>query len=429
MEDQNDTQIDLAKVVKAIFRKLPVIGAITVIFALAAYAYCLWFMPPVYSTHVSFNVTNYQGYSESMKVQSSDVTTSNILVYSYAAMMKTDRVLDEVAKNTGLGYSAAQLSSMISASGMMDETQLLEVTVRCNRPDHAQTIANVVADVAPAVIQEVIKGSSAEVIDYPKLPSRPISPNPIRIALIGALIGLVLSVAGVLLAEKFDLRIKSAEGLAADFDRPVLGTVSGSEGYTELKNNIRFSFTERGCRRVAVTDTGDGAGKERVAAGLAAALAGDGKRVLLIDADPGRAGIDGIFGLNPLPGLSNVLVGDAELGEALRKDVRPGLDAICAGSVPPSPVELLGCREMRALTDGLADGYDYIILSAPAAVGEAEGWLLRELSHGVVSVVRARSTGTDKIKAAADILSAAQARLIGFVYNTDKKNAREAQIK
>ena len=34
MEDQNDTQIDLAKVVKAIFRKLPVIGAITVIFAL-----------------------------------------------------------------------------------------------------------------------------------------------------------------------------------------------------------------------------------------------------------------------------------------------------------------------------------------------------------------------------------------------------------
>lgn len=418
MEEQFEEQIDLGHIFKVLFRKLPIIAAVTVIFGLGAYIYSQWFMPPVYSTNVKLYVNNQQGVSESAKVQSSDVATSNTLVYGYVAMMKTDRVLEEVAMNTGLGYSTSQLSSMISAAGV-DETPLFVVTVRSRVPEHAQTIANVVADVAPAVIQEVVKGSSAEIVDRAKLPRKPVSPKPGRVTLIGLAAGLLLSVVGVLLAERFDLRVKSAPQLTEKFGLPVLGKVNGDDGYDALKNNVRFSFTHQGCRRVAVTDTGDGAGKDGVAAKLAETLAKNGEKTLFIDGDMGLGGKP--FGLPSSPGLSNILVGDAELRSAVKKNVRPSLDVICAGDIPPDPAVLLGCDAMTELVNGFKGEYGYIVISTPAVLDEAGGAILKNLCDGTVAVVRGRRTGTDRIKTVIDATNGGGARLLGFVYNSAKK--------
>ncbi len=419
MEQETESQVDYVRIFKTLLHRLPVIAAVTVIFGLGAYIYSQWFMTPVYSTNVKLYVNNQQGVSESAKVQSSDVATSNTLVYGYVAMMKTDRVLKEVAMNTGLGYSTTQLSSMISAAGV-DETPLFVVTVRSSVPEHAQTIANVVADVAPAVIQEVVKGSSAEIVDRAKLPSKPISPKIWRVTLIGMALGFLISIVGVLLAEKFDLRIKNPSVLAEDFGLPVLASVSGDGGYDALANNIKFSFARRSCRRVAVTDAGDGAGKASISAKLAISLAASGKQVLLVDADMGRPGVNGLMGLDAAPGLSNVLVGDSELAAALKKNVRSGLDVLCAGDTPPDPTELLCCEEMKDLMTEFAENYEYIIVSSPAAAGDAESRLLSELSDGVAIAVHGRRTTADKISGAVAALENAGARLVGFIYNAEK---------
>lgn len=425
MEEQYEPQVDFVQLFKVVLRKLPIVVAVTLIFGLAAYIYSEWFMPPIYSANVKLYVNNQQGYSESIKVQSADVATSNTLVYGYVAMMKTDRVLEEVAMNTGLDYTVSQLSSMISAKGV-DETPLFVVTVRSRVPAHAQTIANVVADVAPAVIQEVVKGSSAVIVDRAKLPTAPVAPNSKKIAILGLILGLIISVAGVLLVEKFDLRVKGAARLSADFGLPVLGTVLGDSGYDELRNNVKFSFSQRSCRRVAVTDSGDGAGKGTVAVKLALSLAGSGKKVLLIDGDLGKPLVSGMLDADSVPGLSNVLVGDIDEEAALKKGVlkNQNLDALCSGEVPPNPVELLSCDEMERIVNKFSEKYEYIVLAAPAAVGEAQGALLSKLSDGVVSVVRARRTTSDKIRIEKEALESSGARLVGFVYNGDKKRQK-----
>lgn len=423
MEEQYEAQIDIIQLLKVIFRKLPIILAATLICGSAAYIYSQWFMPPVYSANVKLYVNNQQGISESAKVQSSDVATSSTLVYGYVAMMKTDRVLEEVAMNTGLDYSVAQLSSMISAAGV-DETPLFVVTVRSRVPEHAQTIANVVADVAPSVIQEVVKGSGTEIVDRAKLPTVPVSPNSGRITLMGLLLGFIVSVAGVLALDRLDLRVKGAAQLAESFDLPVLGVVQGDNGYDSLRNNVKFSFTQKSCRRVAVTDSGDGAGKSAVAVKLALSIAESGRKVLLIDGDLGKPKVNGLLGAEAVPGLSNVLVGDGPAEDSLRKNVRKNLDLLCAGEIPPNPVELLSCSEMEQLMRGFAENYEYIVFSAPAAVGEAEGRLLSKLSDGVISVVRDRRTTTDRIRTEKDALDHCGARAVGFVYNKDRKRQK-----
>ncbi|MGN1097947.1 MAG: YveK family protein, partial [Clostridia bacterium] len=191
---ETEDQIDLKQAALTILHKWPIIVVAAIVCGIAAYVYSNWFMTPIYSTNVKFYVNNQQGVADSIKVQSSDVATSSTLVHGYVAMIKTDRVLEEVAMNTGLGYSAAQIGSMIDAAGI-ENTPIFVVTVRNSDPVKAQTIANVVADISPSLIQEIVKGSSVEIIDRAKLPTRPVSPNVKRITLIGFFAGFALSIA------------------------------------------------------------------------------------------------------------------------------------------------------------------------------------------------------------------------------------------
>lgn len=418
-EERTEDQIDLISVFKTLFGRLPVILTVTLICGLAAFVYGGWFMRPVYSTNVKLYVNNQQGVSESIKVQGTDVTTSSTLADVYGAMIKTDRVLEEVALNTGLGYTANQLSSMISASGV-DGTPLLVVTVRSAVPEHSQTIANVVADIAPSLIQDVAKGSSAEIVDRAKLPQTPVSPKLWRVVSIGLAIGLLLSVAGVLLQKKFDMRIKKPSQLTERFGLPVLGTVPGTEGFDRLKNNVKFSFAHGGCRKIAVTGPG-GEGRGTVAAGLAAAVAGSGQKVLLIDGDLGSPCAGELLAAGTPMGLSNVLVGDVEAGAAIKIGVKKNLDVLTAGDIPPDPVKLMAGGDTKKIIDGFAGNYDYIIFSAPTVADEDGGRLLARLSDGVAVTVRLRRTAIDKTAESVELLRRAGAGIIGFICNSDSK--------
>lgn len=70
-------------------------------------------------------------------------------------------------------------------------------------------------------------------------------------------------------------------------------------------------------RVIAVTSGKGGVGKTNVSANLALALAGQGKEVLLMDADLGLANIDVLLGLHPLHNLSHVLDGERNIDEII----------------------------------------------------------------------------------------------------------------
>ena len=114
---------------------------------------------------------------------------------------------------------------MVSASDVDEEAPIFIVTVRNPVPEYAQIIANTFADVAPGLIQGVVKGSDAEIIDRAKLPEKPVSPNVKRFTLIGLVLGFVLGAGLVLLLESLDARVKSSDYLTQTFELPVLGVI------------------------------------------------------------------------------------------------------------------------------------------------------------------------------------------------------------
>lgn len=225
MEEQTEYQIDIKQLAGILLKKAPLIIALALVVGVAAFIYSSYFMPPVYQARITFWVDNQQGASESAKVQGSDFSTSTMLAKGYVRLIDSDMVLDEVAVITGFGYTSNQLKSMISA-GIIDEgTPEFMVMVKNTRPEHAQAIANALGSVAPSQIQGIIKGSIATVVDPAKLPTVPISPNVRRNTLVGLMLGFVLGVGLVLLANALDVRIKDSDYLTQKYDLPVLGII------------------------------------------------------------------------------------------------------------------------------------------------------------------------------------------------------------
>ena len=153
---------------------------------------------------------------------------------------------------TGASVSGACVGGSVSAgaiSGMMSadtgsETEIFRVYISHKDPVMAAKVANAIAEVAPGQIAKFIKGSSAEVVDWAKIPTSPFTPSASKDAVIGGLLGLALSIVVLCLIEILDVRIKGEEDLAFLSDAPVLGVIPDLTTETTKSYSYTGSSTE-----------------------------------------------------------------------------------------------------------------------------------------------------------------------------------------
>jgi chromosome partitioning protein len=132
----------------------------------------------------------------------------------------------------------------------------------------------------------------------------------------------------------------------------------------------------RGARTIAVANQKGGTGKSTIAVNLAVALGEAGTRVLLVDVDP-QADATSMFGIDAMlheRSLYDVMTGQAELADALLKDVTPGVDLL-PGDERMTDVELTLAGELmreRFLADAIEEhlgSYDLVLLDCPPNLG------------------------------------------------------------
>jgi signal peptidase I len=112
-----------------------------------------------------------------------------------------------------------------------------------------------------------------------------------------------------------------------------------------------------------VTSAGAGEGKTTTAVNLAAVVAETGKSVLLIDCDMRAPDAHGLLGVDPGPGLSDVLLGAATLDQVVVPTTVPGVRLVGAGRPTQNPAALLARQQdFVALARMMAD---FVILDAP----------------------------------------------------------------
>lgn len=138
-----------------------------------------------------------------------------------------------------------------------------------------------------------------------------------------------------------------------------------------VSSDVQVGADRQGLRVISVTSGKGGVGKSNVVANLAMALAGIGKRVLIVDADLGVGNLDVLLGLSPQYNLNHVLSGEKSLAEII-VEVTPSIKLIPAGSGVQEYTSLGQHEKLKLLDelDMLEDDFDIMIIDTEAGISE-----------------------------------------------------------
>nr|WP_301538964.1 polysaccharide biosynthesis tyrosine autokinase [Nocardioides sp. zg-1230] len=279
-----------------------------------------------------------------------------------------------------------------------------------------------------------------EVSESAQLPTSPVSPQVERNVLLGAVLGGLLGLGYAVVRSLLDRRIRSAEDVERDTGVPVVGSVPdigkvggifvgtatgnaalAAEGVRRLRTNLSYMDVDNPPRAIVVTSPKQGDGKSTVAANLAAAIAGSGQAVTLVDADLRRPTVAGLAGVDDTVGLTDVLSGRLELADALQS--HPTIDhlsVLTSGSRPPNPSEILGSQAMRGvIADLTAKGM--LIIDAPPLLPVTDAAVVAHSADGAFVVVSAGRTLDTELDNALGHLRTVNARPLGIILNRVSK--------
>ncbi len=229
-------ELDLKKTISALLSHIRVIVAVTLVSAIVFFIFSAFFITPVYTSQTLLHVSNMSERKSSI-VTTSDVEVSRELLETCVVILNSRTVLDKVAEQSGLDYTASQIKGMLSAESV-SSTEIFRISVTHTNPNEAQIIADTVTRVAPGEFKRVMNGGAVSVIDYATLPLSPSSPNVARNTLLGGVLGAVISILIFLLIEAMDTTVRDEAVLEEEFDISIIGMIPSFE-LTE-KSSKRF---------------------------------------------------------------------------------------------------------------------------------------------------------------------------------------------
>lgn len=225
-------ELDLKKTVSILVAKLWIIVVAALSSGVLFFIVNAFFVTPMYTSQAILYVSNVSERKSSI-VTTSDVSVSKELVNTCIVILNSRTVLDKVAEQSGLDYSASQIKSMISANAV-SSTEIFQINVTHKDPVEAQIIADAILKVAPGEIKRVMNAGAVSVIDYATLPLSPSSPNIPKNTVMGILFGGFLAALVIVVIYVFDTRIKSEFELVENFDLPIIGIIPAF-GVAEVK--------------------------------------------------------------------------------------------------------------------------------------------------------------------------------------------------
>lgn len=192
-----------------------------------------------------------------------------------------------------------------------------------------------------------------------------------------------------------------------------------NEAYKTARTNLIFalnSVKKKGCKVVVVSSSMIADGKTVTCLNMAVAFAQAGNKVLLVDADMRKSRLHSIFGLNPVPGLSDVL-GDFTQNKCLRKTRIPNLILMPAGTIPPNPAELLMSDNFKELVATGFDAFDYVFIDTPPIGIVTDAAIIAPLTDGVILVSKQGYTDKSVLAESGQAFMQVGAKLLGHMFN------------
>ncbi len=240
-------------------------------------------------------------------------------------------------------------------------------------------------------------------------PDRPVQPRLMVNLAAGLLLGVLCGIGLVFAFEYLDDSIRTPDDLRLVWDLPQLGTLPRhgrrdeprlivdmpahapvAEAYRTVRNSIAYATVDHPPHSLAVTSGIPEEGKSTVAMNLAISMARDGRRVVIIDADFRRPAQHRFFpDTGNHVGVTNVLLGEVRLEEALQALPIPGLQLLASGTLPGDPGALVESLKMRQLLLDVGRQCDVVVVDTPPVMVVHDAVVVGRQVDGLVVVVEA----------------------------------------
>jgi tyrosine-protein kinase Etk/Wzc len=299
------------------------------------------------------------------------------------------------------------------------------------------------------VVKEGTIGN-VRILDAAMIPFEPVAPRPVPTVALGLVGGLLIGVFGAFVRRALANGVEDPEEVERGTSVPVSASVPRStfqmeaerrvhgdrsqvkllaadepkdlavESLRSLRTSLQFALHESRNQIVAIGGPAPGVGKSFVTANLAHLLGEAGKRVLVIDADLRRGQLHHHFGLDRGVGLSDALLGEAPVLEAIRVTRSPNVSALTTGQIPPNPAELLGSDRFSRLLTDVSARYDIVMVDTPPVLAVTDAALIARHAGVTMLVIRAGKHPMREIVMSLRHLSRAGVRVHGIVVNDVK---------
>ena len=224
-------ELDLKELFEIFWNKKVQIILIILIFVVIGIIYTVGFTTPMYSSSTSLvlvgtsnsDTTGTTG--QTSEITTTDITINSKLVATYSALVQTKNILGQVIANLGIDVDEEELRKNVEVTSKED-TELIEITVQNENPIYAAQIANETAKVFKEKIAgEIYKINNVYIVDEAEVESQPSNINHTKDVAIFGIVGLIIAVMYVLIANMLDTTVKTQGDIEKNIKIPVIASI------------------------------------------------------------------------------------------------------------------------------------------------------------------------------------------------------------
>ena len=365
--------------------------------------------------------------------------TAQVMADTFPSILTSDLLQNRVMEKLGItGVPTMRVTATAQAS-------ILTLRVEDPDPQRAYDVLNAVIECYPEVSEFVIGSTVLVLLDESGLPEEPVEKFDYRgTAVKGAALGGMAWCALVALLVLMKNTIHNEDELRRCLNTPCLGQVPAvkvtkrmrcplihrmkeDRGFGEairlLRLRVEKAMEEEEKKVLLVSSAIPGEGKTTISVNLAAALAGKGRRVLLIDCDLRNPSVAGTLSTrsHPLNGGANLLEymrGRITVMDMIQPTEVEGLFVIPAGpGTKADSTAMLSDERMARLIQAGRNMYDYVILDTPPCSLLADAAEVAELAEAGLMVIRQDYATRDQILDGIQRLGDGKLPLVGCAFN------------
>lgn len=270
----------------------------------------------------------------------------------------------------------------------------------------------------------------ARLVNYAELPDRPWFPKRLPFVMVGMVLSVAVGAGIALLRDRADGTLRATSRIGGV---PVLGyipwvrqrrsnlSLAVSVGRpSPLQEAIRVLFGQcillRGTppRMLMIGSAEQGEGKTFLSIAMALFAASTGRKVLLLEADLRRPGVQRLLRVQPKAGLTEYLRGEAPFIDIVTPTRFRNLDVVTAGAPAIDSMELLSNPRFASLLRSARTIYALVLIDSPPSSLLMDARLIARQADGVVYCANFGVSRVDRIAEGIAGIEAAGGTVIGI---------------